>query len=120
MSTEQRAAPARQHPGRSGAPERRPRPDPNPVRIAFTMAGVATTSALLTGFLIQTAGPTSTASTTLGADPSRNDATGGEVQRVIRYVQLAPGQTAPPNSVVRLAPGSNKPKAAVRTRQSGD
>jgi len=120
MSTEQRAAPARQHPGRSGAPERRPRPDPNPVRIAFAMAGVATTSALLTGFLIQTAGPTSAASTTLVADPSRNDATGGEVQRVIRYVQLAPGQTAPPNSVVRLAPGSSKARPTIRTRQSGD
>jgi hypothetical protein len=41
------------------------------------------------------------------------------VRRVVEYVKLAPGQTAPPRSVVKQAPAPKPRTVIVTTRQSG-
>jgi hypothetical protein len=119
--------------------ERKPRPDPGPIRIAVGLTGMATATALITAFLSPAAGttagasggatPITVASTT---DPIVAAAAEPSVRHVIRYVQLQPGQTAPPAAVVQQAPApapatavvkpapTPKPRVVVvTTRQSG-
>ena len=56
---------------------------------------------------------TTTTSTTIPAAPT--DA----VKHVVQYVQLQPGQTAPPNVIVKQAPAPKPRVAIVTTKQSG-
>lgn len=97
------------------APKRRP--DPGPLRIAIGMTGIAAASAIATALLSSSganvdAGTVQTA-VTLPADPTP------AARHVIRYVQLKPGQTAPPKAVVKQAPAPKPRVVVVTTRQSG-
>jgi len=56
---------------------------------------------------------TTTTSTTVSAAPT--DA----VQHIVQYVQLQPGQTAPPNVIVKQAPAPKPRVVIVTTKQSG-
>lgn len=87
------------------------------MRIAVGMAGLATLSALGTAILAPQASVSAGAATdtaasvTAGALPVR-------VQHVTRYVQLAPGQSPPPNAPVQPV-ATPQPKVVIVTRQSG-
>ena len=93
------------------------RPDARPLRIAFGMGAVATASALITAFAASSAG---TATTTVQTTVTETAGPAPSVKHVIQYVQLKPGQTAPPKAVVKQAPAL-PPKVVVvtTTRQSG-
>jgi hypothetical protein len=92
----------------------RSRPDPTGHRIALGFGGLAAASALATSFLAPTpAAAPVTAAVTMDATPA-------VVPHVIRYVQLKPGQTAPPNATVSQAAPAPTPRVVVvTTRQSG-
>ncbi len=100
-------------------PVARPRPDPNPMRLLAGFVGLASLSAIATGLL-----PTVVATTSAGAGPSSTtvvaDAGPQPVRHVTRYVQLKPGETAPPQAAVVAAPRPT-PRVVVvtTTRQSG-
>lgn len=79
---------------------------------------MATASALITAFLGSTAGADAGAAAsptdqTVAAAPSQT------VLHVTRYVQLAPGETPPPQAVVQQAPAPAPRVVVVTTRQSG-
>ena len=97
--------------------EPRAKPDARPLRIAYGMGGVAAASALATAMLGPAAGAAAPATSqviTVPADASPL------VRHVTQYVQLKPGQTAPPQANVQQAPAP-KPRVVVvtTTRQSG-
>lgn len=105
-------------------PRPRARPDANPVRLMMGLAGLASAAALTTAML-----PSVTPAPV--ADPAIEPVvvTAGQqpgplpsVQHVTRYVQLQPGQTAPPRSTLIARPQPT-PKVTVKvvtqTRQSG-
>ena len=95
----------------------RPRPDAGPLRIAIGMGAVAATSALVTALVAPSgAGATGGQAVTTVAAPA---APAPVVRHVTQYVKLAPGQTAPPQSVVRQAPAPKPRTVAITTRQSG-
>jgi hypothetical protein len=81
------------------------------------MTGIAAASAIATALL----GPagasadvgTVQAAVTLPADPT------AVARHVVQYVQLKPGQTAPPKAVVKQAPAPKPRVVVVTTRQSG-
>ncbi len=96
----------------------RAKPDANPLRLLLALAGIASASALVTAML-----PSITPASAAGASTTQQDAAVAPAPSVIhvqRVVQLAPGQTAPPNTSVQIAP---QPTPRVRvvtvTRQSG-
>lgn len=100
------------------AAERKPRPDPGPIRIAIGLTGLATASALVTAFLGSAAG----ANAGIAASPTDAAvATAPEqaVRHVTRYVQLTPGQVAPPAAVVKPATAPKPRVVVVTTKQSG-
>lgn len=110
----------RQQVGTPPAAERAPavprsRPDPRPIRIAIGMGALATASALVTALTAPAAGP----ATQAGSQVVAVDATPA-AHHVIQYVQLKPGQTAPPQATVKAAP-TPKPRVVIvtTTRQSG-
>ena len=111
--TEARALPPRT------ATERKPRPDPGPLRIAIGLTGMATASALVTAFLSPAAGVTAGVGATV-TDPIVTTAAVPEpaVRHVTRYVQLQPGQTAPPKAVIQQAPAPKPRVVIVTTKQS--
>ena len=93
----------------------RSRPDPRPIRIAIGMGALATASALVTALTAPAVGPAAqTGSQVVAVDPTP------AVRHVIQYVQLKPGQTAPPQAMVKAAP-TPKPRVVIvtTTRQSG-
>ncbi len=103
--------------GQAPRPQRS-KPDPNPMRVIFGMAGIASASALMAAMLpsvmptpVAVAGAVDT-TTAVGPEPS--------VVHVTRAVTLAPGETAPPNSSVVIPPQPT-PRVHVKavTRQSG-
>lgn len=105
-------------PRRTIAPaERKPRPDPGPLRLAFGLTGMATATALLTAFLVPGTGADAGAGTTTPVTVA--DGPAPSVLHVKRVVQLRPGQTAPPNAVVNQAPTPKPRIVVVTTRQSG-
>jgi hypothetical protein len=81
------------------------------------MGALAATTALMTALVSPPpAGATSvqtTTTTTLPAEPAQ------AVRHVIQYVQLAPGQTAPPNAAVKVVPTPKPRVVVVTTKQSG-
>jgi hypothetical protein len=88
------------------------------MRIAIGMTGIAAASAIATALL----GPAATASgagsvaQTTVEIPAQ---TTTPVRHVTKIVQLQPGQTAPPQAVVRQAPAPKPRVVVVTTRQSG-
>ena len=99
------------------APIARPRPDARPLRIAYGMAALAATTALVTALAAPPPAVTATdatqASVTLPAEPAPS------VRHVTKYIQLAPGQTAPPNAAVKVVATPKPRVVVVTTRQSG-
>jgi hypothetical protein len=96
----------------------RAKPDPNPLRLLLGLAGVASASALLTAML-----PSVMPAQSVDAAQQQNDAAVAPQPSVIhvqRVVQLAPGQTAPPNASVKVQPQPTpRVRVKVVTRQSG-
>ncbi len=99
------------------APVARQRPDARPLRIAFGMGALAAASALVTALAsppMASVAPV-LADTTITLPPAPTPV----VRHVIQYVQLKPGQTAPPRAVVKQAPAPKPRVVVVTTRQSG-
>lgn len=96
---------------------KKPRPDPGPLRIALGLTGVAAASALVSAFLApsvgRSAGTGATITETVVGAPNPI------VQHITRYVQLAPGETAPPQAVIQQAPAPKPRVVIVTTKQSG-
>lgn len=106
------------------------KPDPKPMRMALGAAGLASFSALLAAIVM----PPSPA-VVPAADPQgalANTAAPSAVQRQVQYVQLSPGQTAPPGArvidpaapqpvtvVTTLAPVAAQRPIIIKTTQSG-
>ena len=97
---------------------KKPRPDPGPLRVALALTGMATASALITAFLAPSAGADAGAATTT-TTTTVADAPTPSVRHVVQYVQLKPGQTAPPAAIVKQAPAPKPRVVVVTTRQSG-
>jgi len=103
------------------APVARAKPDARPLRIAYGMGALAAATALVTALVspppagAAAGSPATVAMTTitLPTDPPQ------PVKHVIQYVQLAPGQTAPPNAAVKVVPTPKPRVVVVTTRQSG-
>ncbi len=96
---------------------RKQRPDAGPLRIVLGLTAVATTSAVITALLAPSGGTATNGSATIlttAADPAP-----AAIKHVIRYVQLAPGQTAPPQAVVKQQPAPKPRVVVVTTKQSG-
>ena len=103
--------------------EPRRRPDPGPLRLAIGMTGIAAASAIASALMsssganadVGTFGTVQTVQTvlTLPADPTPSP------RHVVQYVQLLPGQTAPPKAIVKQAPAPKPRIVVVTTRQSG-
>lgn len=94
---------------------RKARPDPGPLRIAIALTGMATASALVSAFLAPSAGANGGTTTTVTAA----DVPAASIRHVTRYVQLQPGQTAPPTALVQQAPAPKPRVVVVTTKQSG-
>lgn len=109
----QRGAPE----GRDARPQR-VRPDPNPLRMLIGLAGLASATAITTALLPSILPATAIASTQAGNDTA--NAPQPSVIHIQKVVQLAPGQTAPPNTSVVIPPAPT-PQVHVQviTRQSG-
>lgn len=108
---------ARPSPEPRPVPLARPRPDARPLRIAFGMGAVAAASALVTALASPpAAGAAPVEAQTTVTLPA---ATPRPVRHVTQYVQLKPGQTAPPKAVVKQAPAPKPRVVIVTTRQSG-
>lgn len=83
------------------------------------LTGIATASALMTAFLGSAAGANAAATGASATDAAVAAAPSQAVRHVTRYVQLAPGQTAPPKAVVQQAPAPKPRVVVVTTKQSG-
>jgi len=88
------------------------RPDPRPMRFALSVGGIAAFSALTTAIVLPPR-PAVNADYQQGqaVDPGAGS---GQVQRPVRYVQLSPGQTAPPGATV-IDAGAPTPVTVVVT-----
>lgn len=109
------------------APQHKAKPDPTPMRVAVGIGGLATLSGLVTAIFVAPAvALLPSADTSVLATPATITQ-----QRPVVYVQLAPGQTAPPGArvidakapkpitiVTRVAAPAQK-TVVVRTTQSG-
>jgi hypothetical protein len=116
----------RSTPGPTSGRPAPPRPNPNRLRFALGTGGIAALSALLTAIVA----PPSPASP---SSPLATPAAPAMVtqQRPIQYVQLAPGQAAPPGAsvidakapkpitIVTTVPAPAQQTVVVRTTQSG-
>lgn len=91
------------------------RPDPRPMRIAIGMTGLAAATAMVTAIAMPP--PSSGPITTVVTEPAQP---APSVVHVTRYVQLLPGETPPPQAVVKAVP-TPQPRVVVvtTTRQSG-
>jgi hypothetical protein len=94
------------------------KPDARPMRIALGAGGLAAMSALVTAIVmppapsvqIPSADQQAGAQQAAPADPG----TPSTVQRPVQYIQLQPGQTAPPGATV-IDPAAPKPVTVVTT-----
>ena len=101
---------------------RKPRPDPGPLRIALALTGIATASALVTAILGPATHVDAGGGNSGGVGAAAGTATetpAASVQHVTRIIQLAPGQTAPPQAVVQQQPAPKPRVNVVVTKQSG-
>jgi hypothetical protein len=105
--------PAAQHPAKAKA-----KPDARPMRLALGAGGLAAFSAIVTAIVVppasMVAAVQSTGQTANG--PAATPVT-VQVQRQVRYIQLQPGQTAPPGAKV-IDPAAPKPITVVTTVQA--
>lgn len=91
------------------------RPDARPMRLALGAGGLAAFSAIVTAIVIppgSIAGAVQAGSQSAGG-PAASPAT-VQVQRQVHYIQLQPGQTAPPGATV-IDPAAPKPITVVTT-----
>jgi hypothetical protein len=79
------------------------------------MGAVAAASALATALVTPGSSVTAPISQVVAAPAEATPA----VRHVIQYVQLKPGETAPPQAVVQQAPAPKPRVVVVTTRQSG-
>ena len=93
------------------------KPDARPMRLAIFAGGIAVSSALAAA-IIRPARP-AVVVPAVDAQPETPVATGTPivVQQPIQYIQLLPGQTAPPGATV-IDPDAPKPTAIVATVQA--
>ena len=89
----------------------RSKPDPTGLRVVLGFTGVAAASALASAFLAPVTAATPSSTTIVQPVAA--------VQHVTRYVQLLPGQTAPPQAAMTQAPAPTPRVVAITTRQSG-
>ena len=96
---------------------RRPvaRPDPRPMRAILGLTGIAAAAAIATAIIRP---PTADPGSTSVVIPQVADPT-ASVRHVTKYVQLKPGQTAPPNAAVKVVPKATPRVVIVTTHQSG-
>jgi hypothetical protein len=101
-------------PGAAARPARpvRSRPDATGLRVALGFGGVAAASALVTTFLAPVPPTPPVAAVALTSDTAA-------ATPQVRYVQLLPGQTPPPNAAVAQVPTATPRVVTVTTRQSG-
>jgi hypothetical protein len=78
------------------------------------MGAVATISAFATAMSLPSGGDASNAAQAVVESPIAT----APIRHVIKYVQLKPGQTAPPAAVVKQAPTPKPRIVIVTTRQS--
>lgn len=96
------------------------KPDPRPMRFAFGAAGFAALSALTTAIVLPAqptvVAPQAYSTETAGTGTAYTAATGTPValEQPVQYIQLLPGQTAPPGATV-IDPDGPKPTAIVVT-----
>lgn len=90
------------------------KPDARPMRVALGAGGVAAFSALVAAIVM----PAKPAVVVPAADPQQAapaaNGTPITAQRPIQYIQLQPGQTAPPGATV-IDPAAPKPTTVVIT-----
>lgn len=91
----------------------RSKPDSRPMRVLLGFTGLAAASAIFTAVGLPPVATTTSTVTTVA------DTSVAPVRHVIRYVQLKPGQAAPPNAAVKVAPQPTPRVVVVTTRQSG-
>ena len=91
------------------------KPDPRPMRLALAAGGLAAFSAIVTSIVIPP-GPSALAIQQTGQSAGGPGDTPGlvQVQHQIQYVQLQPGQTAPPGAKV-IDPAAPKPVTVITT-----
>lgn len=91
----------------------RSKPDARPMRLALGAAGLAAFSALAAAIVLP---PRPVVLPPAGAGNAISGQAGGStsVQRPVQYVQLQPGQTAPPGARV-IDPAAPKPVTIVTT-----
>jgi hypothetical protein len=104
----------RRAPGAQAVHAPKAKPDPRPMRLALGAGGLAALSALLSA-IVMPARPAVVVTAT-DAQQATLDPTGTPItlQRPIQYVQLLPGQTAPPGAMV-VDPSGPLPTAIVVT-----
>jgi hypothetical protein len=113
------------NPARAARPAPEPRlarakPDPNPIRLLLGLAGLASASALTTAMLPSILPAQTPVTVQTVSDAAAVPQPAPSVIHITKVVQLVPGQSAPPNTSVQIAPA---PTPIVRvvtvTRQSG-
>lgn len=92
------------------------RPDPRPMRLALGVGGLAALSAMASAIIVGP-GPAGATSVTIQATTLIDPPVA--VQHVKVVVQLKPGQTAPPQSIVTQLPAPTPRIVVVTTKQSG-
>lgn len=98
--------------GRVHAPKAKP--DARPMRLALGAGGIAALSALASAIVMPPGVTTAAVTPPQGAgDPGAVPAS-VQVERPVRYVQLSPGQTAPPGATV-IEPNAPTPITVVVT-----
>lgn len=108
----------------------RARPDPMPMRLALGAAGLASLSALVAAIVLPPR-PVVLPPADLGQAAISTSVAPSTVQQPVQYVQLQPGQTAPPGArvvdpaaaapitvVTTVPPAAQKP-VIIKTTQSG-
>lgn len=92
----------------------RKRPDPRPMRLAYAAGAIAALSAISAGLVHAGTTGSGTTTTTVEVVPQDQPKAVGpvDVQHVIRYIHLQPGQTAPPGATV-ITPDAPAPRVVV-------
>ena len=96
---------------RGKAPEPKKRPDPRPMRLALGASAMAAISVMSVGLVRFPAATTPTADAVSGPSPATVTAD-VQVNHVIQYVHLKPGQKAPPGAKV-ITPDAPAPRVVV-------